>query len=129
MMTVSLFELTIGYQYKVEGNVQPLVDYLSSELKDEVAKDFIAKVLLGEIKKGDKRRVCRESRNLYMAFIGMRYKADLSERERGDPHITDDEIYARLDEMQDYEYDTAERMIKRYSKSVKARRVKRVTRL
>lgn len=98
-MTVSLFELTIGYQYKVEGNVQPLVDYLRSELKDEVAKDFIAKVLLGEIKKGDKRRVCRESRKLYMVFSGMRREADVCEHERGDPHITDDEIYARLDEM------------------------------
>lgn len=110
---ITLFELTVVYQYECEGNVQPLVDYLRSELKDEVIKEFLAKVLLGKIKKGDKRRARNEARHLAEAFRIRRLCADHGEREHGDPHVTDADIYAKLDIEGGYKYDTAERMIKR----------------
>lgn len=119
---ISLFELTVGNQYRVEGNVQPLIDYLRGELKDDTAKDFIAKVLLGEIKLPDKRCTRKEAQRLADAFYVRRLTADFSEREHKEPHVTNDEIYAGLDSASGYEFGTAERMIKRYRKGDTKRR-------
>lgn len=116
---ISLWELTVGYAYQHDGDVRPLVKELRGDepLMPE-AREFLAKVLLGEIKPGDKRRSRRKAENLAGAFYVRRLQADLEEREHGAPHITNAAIYATLSA----EPDTAERMIKRFRASRKAKR-------
>lgn len=115
----------IGYQYSEVGDIRPLVDYLRRELKDPDAADFIAKVLMGEIKKGDSRggldrRGMTQAQRLVMSFDYHRGYADYCEKEHGAPHVTDAKIYAALDQTCGYKCkdgtasaDTAKRMIKR----------------
>lgn len=111
----------IGYKYSIAGDIRPLVDYLRRELKDPDAADFIAKVLMGEIKKGDGRghlskRGMTQSQSLAMSFDYHRGYADYCEKEHGATPVTDAQIYAGLDNLCGYCCGTAARMISRYRK-------------
>ena len=116
---MTFFEKTIGYQYEVEGNVQPLVDYLlSEEVIESVAREYLAKVLTGEIKKGDKRRVSKKARAITKEFYIRRKAADCDEIEHKTAHVPDADIYAQLDIDFGYTDGTSDRMIKRYQKTM-----------
>ena|ERR1035437_6077892 len=108
---VTLLPLTfpgIQYEYEVEGNAQPLANYLRRGSNNMVVLEYgdvleyVAKVLLGDVKKGDKRRAHKESRHLAEAFRVRRLCADHGEREHGDSHVTNDDIYKALATEQGY---------------------------
>jgi len=110
-MTLSLWALTTADAYLRGGDVLPLVKELrGSEPLTAETREFLAKILLREIKPGDKRKARNKARNLDAAFQVRRLLADLEEREHGAPHVTNAGIYATLRT----EPETAERMIKRY---------------
>lgn len=112
MMAMTIDELTLKFNFAA-GDIQPLVDYLRRELKEEWAQEFFAGVLYGEIKKGDSRRDRRESRQVADVFYVRRSCADHAEREHGEPHVTDAEIYNSIDQQKGYHDGTAERYVKR----------------
>jgi hypothetical protein len=107
----------IDFQYSVVGDVRPLVDYLHRELSDKNAAAFIAKILTGEIKKGDSRKGLdkhgmSQAQRLLNSFEIRRLCADHNEREHGDPHTSNEAIWAELDSVCGYKESTAERMVK-----------------
>lgn len=112
MEAMTLDEIELKFNFAA-GDVQPLVAYLRRELKEKWAQDFFAGVLYGEIKKGDSRRDRRESRQVAEVFSVRRSCADHAEREHGEPHVTDAEIYYSIDQQKGYHDGTAARYVKR----------------
>jgi len=124
MMAMTIDELTLKFNFAA-GNIQPLVDYLRRELKEEWAQDFFAGVLYGEIKKGDSRRDKTESEQVASVFRVRRLFANHDEKEHGEPHVTDEVLYAEIDRQKSYQDGTAERYVKRSRKRTKEREAKR----